>query len=36
MLKNPDDVLESPEDWLPWNYRHTLAELASLEADVTP
>jgi transposase len=36
MLKNPDDVLESPEDWLPWNYRHTLDELASLADDVSP
>ncbi len=36
MLRNPADVLESPEDWLPWNYRQTLAELANLEAEVTP
>lgn len=30
MLLHPADVQESPEDWLPWNYEHTLAELNAI------
>lgn len=35
MLLHPADVEESPEDWLPWNYEHTLAELNAIR-DNTP
>jgi len=32
MLRHPADVEESPEDWLPWNYQHALAELEAIAA----
>jgi len=30
ILEHPADVEESPEDWLPWNYKQTLAEIAAI------
>jgi transposase len=30
ILRHPADVEESPEDWLPWNYQQTLAEIAAI------
>ena len=26
LLRHPDEVARSPGDWLPWNYRDTLAK----------
>jgi transposase len=28
LLKHPEQIAESPGDWMPWNYRQTLARLA--------
>ena len=32
----PLEVAEKPADWMPWNYRKTLADLKSGQAPSTP
>ena len=27
LLRHPEKILQSPSQWLPWNYQHTLATL---------
>jgi transposase len=27
LLRHPKEILESPAQWMPWNYQHTLAGL---------
>src|SRR5690242_1684137 len=32
LLQHPEDLKQHPSEWMPWNYRDTLARLASPEA----
>jgi len=30
LLRHPQELSDRPEDWMPWNYKHTLARLAEV------
>jgi hypothetical protein len=29
LLRHTEELKQNPSEWMPWNYRHTLARLAT-------
>jgi hypothetical protein len=34
LLRHTEELKQNPSEWMPWNYRDTLARLATFEARV--